>query len=183
MLGVNVERRKYVDEWGDTNDSQISFLGYWIDGGTIYKNRKFAKITHLVSRKSPLEPNLGRQPGYNFFFCCWYSTSSLEEAAEEMPDLLSSKDWASLQGVPDIYLSCRYSQQRAIRLLLIWVSSIQCSPSSPPSLQSYKARNIDTTISIKYTVKPQFFLKLCIFNWRIIAILCWFLPYINMYQA
>ena len=31
-------------------------------------NRKFAKIIHLVSKKSPLEPNLGRQSGYNFFF-------------------------------------------------------------------------------------------------------------------
>ena len=180
-----MERRKYVDEWGDTNDSQISFLDYWIDGGTIYMNRKFAKIIHLVSKKSPLEPNLGRQSGYNFFFFFlllilhkFFGRGSWRNvwfiALQRLDFIARSSRYLPVSG--------RYSQQRAIRLLFIWISSIQCSPSSPPSLQSYKARNIDTKISMKYTVKPQFFLKLFIFNWRIITILFWFLPYINMDQ-
>ncbi|KAJ8778346.1 hypothetical protein J1605_013695 [Eschrichtius robustus] len=40
------------------------------------------------------------------------------ETAEEMPALLHSKDWGSLQGVPesDNLVSGRYSQQRAMRL-------------------------------------------------------------------
>lgn len=57
------------------------------------------------------------QPGYTFFLLLIFHRFFGTETAEEMPALLHSKDWGSLQGVPesDILVSGRYSQQRAMR--------------------------------------------------------------------
>lgn len=35
MLGVDVQKRKCIDDWRDTDNTQISVLGDWVDRGVI----------------------------------------------------------------------------------------------------------------------------------------------------
>lgn len=72
MLGVDVQERKCIDDWGDTDNTQISVLGDWVDRSVIYRDRVFSSDQH-----TKWELNLGVQPRYTFLYS-WYSTGSLE---------------------------------------------------------------------------------------------------------
>ena len=120
-------------------------------------------ITQLASEKGLLKSNLGMQPRFTFFYD-GYSIGCLQ---------LRQLWKCMLHCPPKIRVHCMESQ-RVISLSLVDIlsagnhealayldttSSIKCNSSSPLSLQSYKAENTYTTISIKHIVKPQFLIS------------------------
>lgn len=155
MLGVDLERRKYIDDWGDTETSDFCFmLNGWMEV-------PFPEILcqgHTVSKwESPLESKFSMKPRYTFLFW-WHSTGFFN---------IRKLQKCLLHCLFKIGVHCKGSQR--ISLLLVHIlsaesyetlayldttSSMKCSHSSPLSLKAYKSGNRDTRISIKHTVKP-----------------------------
>lgn len=158
MLGVDLERKKYIDVyWWLRGHWNLRFLFCgWMEV-------PFTEIVcqgHTVSKwESPLdlESKFSMKPRYTFLFW-WHSTGFFN---------IRKLQKCLLHCLPKIGVHCKGSQRISLFLVHILsaesfetlayldtTSSMKCSHSSPLSLKAYKTGNTGTRISIKHTVKP-----------------------------
>lgn len=128
--------------------------------GVIYRHREFANDEH-----SKWENPLRIKPWYStkvyFSLFLVFHRFFRTEVAAEMPAPLMYKDQSSLQGAQRIIslslVDILSAENHEVCVYLDITSTIQRSRSSPLSLQLYKVRDANTTISIKHNFQVLVF--------------------------